>query len=67
VLLTGDNHGAARAIAMVGIDEVIDEVLGGQTVEAVRDLQRRGRVVAMVGDGSTTAAGVGSGPIAGWR
>ena len=57
VLLTGDNAGAARAVASsVGIDEVIAEVLPADKVAAVLDLQRQGRVVAMVGDGVNDAA-----------
>ena len=57
VLLTGDNARAARAVAaQVGIDEVIAEVLPAGKVDAIRQLQQAGRVVAMVGDGVNDAA-----------
>jgi Cu+-exporting ATPase len=57
VLLTGDNAAAARTVAgQVGIEEVIAEVLPAGKVEAVRQLQDQGRVVAMVGDGVNDAA-----------
>ncbi len=57
VLLTGDNARAARSIATeVGIDDVIAEVLPADKVDVVRDLQRAGHVVAMVGDGVNDAA-----------
>ncbi len=52
VLLTGDNARTAWAVAgEVGIEEVIAGVLPEGKVEAVRDRQATGRVVAMVGDG----------------
>ena len=57
VLLTGDNARAAHAIAAeLGITEVIAEVLPAGKVDAVRELQGRGHLVAMVGDGVNDAA-----------
>jgi Cu+-exporting ATPase len=56
VMLTGDNETTARAVAAkVGIDEVIAEVLPDQKAEAVKRLQREGRIVAMAGDGINDA------------
>jgi P-type Cu+ transporter len=55
VLITGDNARTARSIAAsLGIDEVLADVLPDGKVEAVRALQRTGKV-AFVGDGINDA------------
>jgi Cu+-exporting ATPase len=57
VLLTGDNAGAAAAVAAsVGITDVRSGVTPAGKLEAIRSLQADGRVVAMVGDGVNDAA-----------
>jgi Cu+-exporting ATPase len=61
VLLTGDNRAVAESVAGevgidVGPDTVIAEVLPADKLGVIEDLQRRGRVVAMIGDGVNDAA-----------
>jgi Cu+-exporting ATPase len=56
MMLTGDTRPTAEAIARaVGIDEVIAEVSPQEKLEAIARLQKRGQVVAMVGDGVNDA------------
>jgi len=56
VMLTGDNPGAARAVAAaLGIVEYTAQVLPGEKADAVRAHGAQGRTVAMVGDGINDA------------
>ena len=52
ILLTGDTPEAARAVgAQLGVNEALGGLLPEQKLEKVRELVRKGRKVAMVGDG----------------
>lgn len=52
VLLTGDHKAVAtRVAAQLGVTDVIAEAFPGEKAEVVKSLQRKGRKVAVVGDG----------------
>ncbi|RBO90431.1 heavy metal translocating P-type ATPase [Pseudochrobactrum asaccharolyticum] len=56
VMLTGDQHGAAEAIAReVGIDEVHAGLMPEDKLELIRKMRADGAHVAMVGDGINDA------------
>ncbi len=56
VMLTGDNKQVALSVAKkIGIDDVLAQVKPDQKANAIRDLQKNGKVVAMVGDGINDA------------
>ncbi len=61
IMLTGDKASTAHAVAkQVNVDEVIAEVRPDEKEGVIRQLQQRGEVVAMVGDGINDAAALTS-------
>jgi P-type Cu2+ transporter len=56
IMLTGDKREVADWVAKeIGLDEVIAEVLPNQKVAKIRDVQSRGLITAMTGDGVNDA------------
>lgn len=56
VMLTGDDEKTAGYIAsLVGIDEVVAQVLPQDKLSNIQSLQKSGRIVAMAGDGVNDA------------
>ncbi len=56
VMVTGDRRATAEAVATaVGVDRVVADVLPGEKVDVVRELQTAGHDVAVVGDGVNDA------------
>ncbi|HWV10012.1 MAG TPA: heavy metal translocating P-type ATPase, partial [Pseudomonas sp.] len=61
MMLTGDNAHTGQAIAsQVGIDEVRGNLLPADKLAAIGELQNRGHVVGMVGDGINDAPALAS-------
>jgi P-type Cu2+ transporter len=56
LMLTGDNATVAKQVAEeIGLDEYFAEVLPDKKADKIREVQSRGMVVAMVGDGINDA------------
>ncbi len=56
VMLTGDSRTTAEAVGRrLSLDDIAAEVLPDQKAAVVRDLQDKGRIVAMAGDGINDA------------
>ena len=56
VMLTGDNKDTAKAVAeKLSIDNFVAEVMPEDKADAVKEFQKKGKVVAMAGDGINDA------------
>jgi len=56
IMLTGDNHKAAKAVAEeIGVDDFKAELLPEQKLQFVENLQKEGNIVGMIGDGINDA------------
>ncbi|MGP9818622.1 heavy metal translocating P-type ATPase [Salinarimonas sp. NSM] len=56
MMLTGDSRAVAASVsAELGLDDFFAEVLPGEKADKIREVQARGKTVAMVGDGVNDA------------
>lgn len=56
IMITGDNEETAKAIgAQLGIDKIFANILPQDKEKLIEDLQKQGKIVAMVGDGINDA------------
>ena len=56
IMLTGDNHKVAKAVAKeIGVDDFKAELLPEQKLQFVENLQKQANVVGMIGDGINDA------------
>ncbi|MBY8963192.1 heavy metal translocating P-type ATPase [Flavobacterium sp. D11R37] len=63
-MLTGDNHATARSISeQTGLRHYKAEVLPQQKADFIKELQGKGKVVAMVGDGINDSAALATADI----
>ena len=65
VMITGDNPLTAAAIAAeAGVDDFLAEATPEQKLERIRDLQAKGHLVAMTGDGTNDAPALAQADVA---
>jgi K+-transporting ATPase ATPase B chain len=65
VMITGDNQLTATAIAAeAGVDDFLAEAKPEDKLKLIRDYQRRGRLVAMTGDGTNDAPALAQADVA---
>ncbi len=65
IMITGDNRLTAAAIAAeAGVDDFLAEATPEKKLELIRDIQARGKLVAMTGDGTNDAPALAQADVA---